>query len=105
MIEGDRADDVVEFGHDQRPRIESRWVRERAGIDPEERRRSLNHWVKGLLAKSLPMPADAAMREKFLGQCAAASNWPDLYQTIAGLPIFARIFIKLAFGADSSASA
>jgi len=50
---------------------DDRWLRERAGIDPEERRRSFQSWVKGLLIKSLPMPADAARREKLLGQCAA----------------------------------
>jgi len=50
---------------------DDRWLRERAGIDPEERRRSFTHWVKGLLAKSLPLPADRARREKMLGQCTA----------------------------------
>jgi hypothetical protein len=50
---------------------DDRWLRERAGIDAEERRRSFNTWVKGLLAKSLPLPADAARREKIIGQCAA----------------------------------
>jgi hypothetical protein len=51
---------------------EDRWLKERAGIDdPEARRRSFQSWVKGLLVKSLPLPADAARREKLLGQCAA----------------------------------
>lgn len=50
---------------------DDRWLRERAGIDPEERRRSFAAWVKGLLAKSLPLPEDATRRERLLGQCAA----------------------------------
>jgi hypothetical protein len=59
----DRAQDEAE--------AEDRWLRERAGIDPKERRRAFHTWVKGLLVKSLPLPEDAACREKLLGQCAA----------------------------------
>ena len=55
----------------QEAEADDRWLRERAGIDPEERRRSFQSWVKGLLVKSLPLPDDAARREKILGQCAA----------------------------------
>lgn len=54
----------------QEAEADDRWLRERAGIDPEERRRSFQSWVKGLLVKSLPLPVDAR-REKILGQCAA----------------------------------
>lgn len=50
---------------------DDRWLRERAGIDPEVRRRAFNSWVKGVLANSLPLPDDAARREKLLGQMAA----------------------------------
>jgi hypothetical protein len=50
---------------------DDRWLRERAGIDPEERRRAFNSWVKGLLLKSPIWPSDPARRERLLGQCAA----------------------------------
>ncbi|MBC8011355.1 MAG: hypothetical protein H7067_14815 [Burkholderiales bacterium] len=50
---------------------DDRWLRERAGIDPEERRTSFNRWLKGTILKLLVMPEDAAAREKLLGKCAA----------------------------------
>jgi hypothetical protein len=65
---------IADTRHDrarQEAEADDRWLRERAGIDPEERRRSFQSWVKGLLVKSLPMPAEPARREKLLGQCAA----------------------------------
>ena len=64
-------DDREDRASDQ-AKAEDRWLRERAGIDdPEARRRSFNAWVKGLLVKMIPLPTDAARREKILGQCAA----------------------------------
>jgi len=59
----DRAQDEAE--------AEDRWLHERAGIDPKERRLAFHTWVKGLLVKSLPLPTDTARRERLLGQCAA----------------------------------
>ena len=50
---------------------DDRWLRERGGIDPEERRESFNRWVKATLAKTLVWPTDKAKREKLIGQCAA----------------------------------
>jgi len=50
---------------------DDRWLRERGGIDPEERRTSFHRWVKGQLLKTLTWPQDRARREKLLGQCAA----------------------------------
>ena len=50
---------------------DDRWLRERGGIDPEERRASFNRWVKDHLRKSLIWPDDLARREKMVGQCAA----------------------------------
>lgn len=50
---------------------DDRWLRERGGIDPEERRASFNRWVKATLLKTLTWPEDRARREKLLGQCAA----------------------------------
>ena len=65
----------VADGRDDQARREAeaddRWLRERGGIDPEERRASFNRWVKGHLLKTLAWPEDRARREKLVGQCAA----------------------------------
>lgn len=55
--EQDRADDL--------------WLRERAGIDPEERRASWRRWLRKTLETSLQWPKEAAARERLIGQCAA----------------------------------
>lgn len=53
----DRADDL--------------WLRERAGIDPEERRASWRRWLRKELEKTLQWPSQEAAKERLIGQCAA----------------------------------
>jgi len=55
----------------QEAEADDRWLRERGGIDPEERRASFYRWVRGLLLKTFTWPTDDARREKLLGQCAS----------------------------------
>jgi hypothetical protein len=55
--EQDRADDL--------------WLRERAGIDPEERRASWRRWLRKTLETSLQWPEDTVAKERLIGQCAA----------------------------------
>jgi hypothetical protein len=50
---------------------DDQWLRERAGIDPEERRAAWRRWVCRELEKVLQWPADKAARERLIGQCAA----------------------------------
>jgi len=64
------ADDHDDRARDQ-AEADDRWLRKRGGIDPEERRASFHHWVKGQLLKTLQWPEDRGRREKLLGQCAA----------------------------------
>ncbi len=52
-------------------RAEDLWLRERAGIDPEERRASWRRWLRKELETSLQWPKDAAARERLIGQCGA----------------------------------
>ena len=47
------------------------WLRERAGIDPEERRASWRRWLRKELEKSLQWPKNETARERLIGQCAA----------------------------------
>lgn len=47
------------------------WLRERAGVDPAERLRSWDRWLRGKLLASLKWPSDEAARERLLGQCAS----------------------------------
>jgi hypothetical protein len=46
------------------------WLKERAGIDPAERRASWRRWLCRELEKSLQWPAEQAARERLIGQCA-----------------------------------
>lgn len=50
---------------------DDRWLRERAGIDPEERRASWRRWLRKELEKALQWPSNPAARARLLGQCAA----------------------------------
>lgn len=47
------------------------WLRERAGIDPEERRASWRRWLRKELETALQWPSDPAAKAKLIGQCAA----------------------------------
>lgn len=49
---------------------EDRWLRERAGIEPEERRAKFQAWVKAQIRKTFNLPGDEVRREKLVGQCA-----------------------------------
>jgi hypothetical protein len=57
LTEQDRADDL--------------WLKERAGLDPEERRASWRRWLRKTLETSLQWPKEEAARERLIGQCAA----------------------------------
>jgi hypothetical protein len=52
-------------------RADDLWLRERAGIDPEERRASWRRWLRKELERSLQWPKDPAAKERLIGQCAA----------------------------------
>jgi len=50
---------------------DDRWLRERAGIDPEERRAAWRRWVCRELEKRLQWPEQKAQRDRLIGQCCA----------------------------------
>lgn len=47
------------------------WLRERAGIDPDERRELWRRWLRKTLEQSLQWPAKADARDRLIGQCMA----------------------------------
>lgn len=53
----DRADDL--------------WLRERAGVDPAERRASWRRWLRKELEKTLQWPSNPTARARLIGQCMA----------------------------------
>jgi hypothetical protein len=66
--------DRLEAGGERRTaedRADDLWLRERAGIDPEERRASWRRWLCKTLEASLQWPKDPAAKARLVGQCAA----------------------------------
>lgn len=55
----------------QQDQADDLWLRERAGVDPEERRRSWRRWLRKELEKTLQWPSQAAARDRLIGQCIA----------------------------------
>ncbi|MDR0352494.1 MAG: hypothetical protein LBI02_03770 [Opitutaceae bacterium] len=49
---------------------EDRWLRERAGIDPAERRRAWHKWLLAELGRTFRWPDDRLKRGRLQGQCA-----------------------------------
>lgn len=64
------ADDRENNDRD-RHEADDRWMRERAGVDPEERRRRWRQWLCKHLAESLQLSGDQAARDRLVGQLAA----------------------------------
>lgn len=50
---------------------EDLWLRERAGIDPEERRESWRRWLRKELETRLQWPSDEAAKARLIGQSMA----------------------------------
>lgn len=65
---------VLDGREDRRREAEAaddRWLKERAGVDPDEQRRKWRQWVCRVLARALQWPKNEGARERLIGQCAA----------------------------------
>lgn len=50
---------------------EDAWLRERAGVDPAQRREAWRGWLRRKLESVLVWPEDASARDRLIGQCIA----------------------------------
>lgn len=55
----------------QQDETDDLWLRERAGVDPAERRELWRRWVRRTLEETLQWPENPAARERLIGQCVA----------------------------------
>lgn len=50
---------------------DDRWLTERAGINPDERRAAWRRWLRKELERTLQWPKNEAARDRLIGQCMA----------------------------------
>lgn len=63
--------EVREDRKTEEDRVDDLWLKERAGVDPDERRASWRRWLRKELERTLQWPGDQAARERLIGQCAS----------------------------------